>query len=81
MEDPENSLATPGGAWAVPDEGIGNSGAVQGRKGQKAEGRLARAFSSLEGFSCPSEFGSLAGPGGSWRDKMSFPGHSHLSTQ
>ena len=31
-ENPEDSLAIPGGPWAVPDEGFNNSEAIQERK-------------------------------------------------
>lgn len=40
----------------------------------KAEGCLAGAVSSLERCSSPTETGRLAGPGGSWGDKVSFLG-------
>lgn len=33
MEDLKSSLAVSGGAWAVPHEDMGDSEAVQGRKG------------------------------------------------
>ena len=150
-EDPEDSLAIPGGAWAVPDKGFNNSEAIQERKRVEGpgmskcsrvspscvqlfltpwtvasflclwnppsrntgvgchfflqgifltqgsnpcflhcrqilyqlshQGCLVGAFSSLERFSSPREPRSLAEPGGSWRHKMLFPEHRHLSTQ
>lgn len=32
MGDPKSSLTVSGGTWAVPEEGVDNSGAVQERK-------------------------------------------------
>lgn len=52
-------------------------------KEQEAKGCPGGAFFSLARFSSPNlgEFWNWAGPGGAWRDKMSFLGHSHLSIQ
>ena len=50
-EDPEDSLAIPGGAWAVPDEGFDNSEAIQERK--RVEGQGVSKCSSVSHSSCP----------------------------
>lgn len=42
---------------------------------------MPEAFALWRDFPLPSKCGGLAGPGGRWKDKVPFLGHSHLSTQ